>query len=155
MVFTQNWAAAWFGMIKTTGTKKVRDNQEQATVWAGLRTVATYISVYRFFYVKAFTSSWQPNELIFYGHFLLLLSSSNGDWSCLFVFSVDFAPLHLNHFHRFSPFRFALLWASHKICSQEANVHFLQAATTVGNSCPGSGSLGKGQRCNGSQGRCN
>lgn len=68
--------------------------------------------------MNAFTSSWQPNELIFYGHFLLLLSSvcvSNGDWSCLFAFSVDSAPLHLHQpSPSFLPFSFALLWASHK-----------------------------------------
>lgn len=82
-----------------------------------LRTVVTYISVYIIFYMNAFTSSWQPNELIFYGHFLLLLSSiyvSNGDWSCLFAFFVDSAPLHLHQpSPSFLPFTFALLWASH------------------------------------------
>lgn len=68
--------------------------------------------------MNVFTSSWQPNELIFYGHFLLLLTSicvSNGDWSCLFAFSVDSAPFH---FHQpspsFLPFSFALLWANHE-----------------------------------------
>lgn len=117
MVITQNWAATWFGMVKTIDTKKVRHKQEETTVWAGLRTVDAYISAYRIFYVNAFTSSWQPNELIFYGHILLLLSSicvSNGDWSCLFAFSVDFVPLHLTHFHHFFPSVFSLLWASHK-----------------------------------------
>lgn len=81
-------------------------------------TVVTYISVNMFFYMNAFTSSWQPNELIFYGHFLLLLSSicvSNGDWSCLFAFFVDSALLHLHQpSPSFLPFTFALLWASHE-----------------------------------------
>lgn len=31
-VFTQNRATMWFGMSKTIGTKKVRHNQEEATV---------------------------------------------------------------------------------------------------------------------------
>lgn len=113
--------AMWLEMIITLDIKRWDSSDSGFLLfltWEQLSHTYLYIYIYIIFYMNAFTSSWQPNELIFYGHFLLLLSSicvSNGDWSCLFAFSVDSASLHLHQpSPSFLPFSFALLWASHK-----------------------------------------